>query len=112
MNGAFLGYGVDYANLGKETANMVCEILVDKKPVSSMNVRTFDNGTATINTEICEKLGYNFEELKTIFAPRFNPSQLPRNLKSNSGIRVRRNGLSLRPESLFPKLQKLRRNGD
>ncbi len=69
LNGAFLGYGVDYANLGKETANMVCEILVDKKPVSSMNVRTFDNGTATINTEICEKLGYNFEELKTIFAP-------------------------------------------
>ena len=26
LNGAFLGYGVDYANLGVETANMVAEI--------------------------------------------------------------------------------------
>ena len=69
LNGAFLGYGVDYAKLGQETANMVCEILVDKKPISSMSVRTFDNGTATINTETCEKLGYSFEELKTVFAP-------------------------------------------
>ena len=28
LNGAFLGYGVDYANLGVETANMICDILV------------------------------------------------------------------------------------
>ena len=29
LNGAFLGYGVDYANLGVETANMVADILLD-----------------------------------------------------------------------------------
>ena len=29
LNGAFLGYGVDYANLGVETANMIAAILMD-----------------------------------------------------------------------------------
>ena len=29
LNGAFLGYGVDYANLGVETANMVADILLN-----------------------------------------------------------------------------------
>ena len=69
LNGAFLGYGVDYANLGVETANMIASILLDGADPAETPVKTFDNGTATINTEICEKLGYNFEELKTIFAP-------------------------------------------
>ena len=31
LNGAFVGYGVDYANLGKETANIIASILIDKK---------------------------------------------------------------------------------
>lgn len=69
LNGAFLGYGVDYANLGVETANMVAEILLDGKKPTELPVRTFDNGTATINTEICEKLGYDFATLKDLFAP-------------------------------------------
>ena len=69
LNGAFLGYGVDYANLGVETANMIASILLDGADPAATAIKTFDNGTATINTEICEKLGYNFEELKTIFAP-------------------------------------------
>lgn len=30
----------------------------------------FDNGTATINTEICAKLGYNFDEVSKLFAPK------------------------------------------
>ena len=29
LNGAFCGYGVDYINLGVETANMINSILVD-----------------------------------------------------------------------------------
>ena len=29
LNGAFLGYGVDYANLGVETANMIADILLN-----------------------------------------------------------------------------------
>ena len=51
LNGAFLGYGVDYANLGRETADMIAEILVDGKAPATLAVKTFDNGTATVNTE-------------------------------------------------------------
>ena len=69
LNGAFLGYGVDYANLGVETANMIAEILLDGKNPGELAVRTFDNGTATVNTEVCEKLGYDFAEIEAVFAP-------------------------------------------
>ena len=67
LNGAFLGYGVDYANLGKETADMIYEVLVNKADISSLSVKTFDNGTATINTDIVEKLGLDLDTLKTQF---------------------------------------------
>ncbi len=69
LNGAFLGYGVDYANLGRETAQMVCEILVNGADPAELPVRTFDNGTATINTETCEAIGYDYDELVKIFEP-------------------------------------------
>lgn len=65
LNGAFLGYGVDYAALGVETANMIADILVNEKDVACEPVKFFDNGTATINTEISEKLGYNLDDVKT-----------------------------------------------
>ncbi len=69
LNGAFLGYGVDYANLGEQTAEMIAEILVDKKDPATMAVRTFDNGTATVNTETCEALGLKFEEVSEKIKP-------------------------------------------
>ncbi len=69
LNGAFLGYGVDYANLGVETANMIKGILVDGNDPASTPVMTFDNGTATINTDTCEILGLDFEQLKEVFGP-------------------------------------------
>ncbi len=69
LNGAFLGYGVDYANLGVETAEMVKEILIDKKNPAEVSVRTFDNGTATINTETCKAIGFDYETLKKAFGP-------------------------------------------
>ena len=69
LNGAFLGYGVDYANLGVETANMVADILLNGKNPGEVPVLTFDNGTATINTDICEQLGLDFDEIKEKFAP-------------------------------------------
>ena len=69
LNGAFLGYGVDYANLGVETAEMVKEILIDKKNPAEVAVRTFDNGTATINTETCKAVGFDLETVKKAFAP-------------------------------------------
>lgn len=69
LNGAFLGYGVKYTDLGKETANMVAEILLDGKDPAEMAVRTFDNGTATINTEVCARLGMDYETVAKSIAP-------------------------------------------
>ncbi|MGM9947557.1 ABC transporter substrate-binding protein [Floccifex sp.] len=69
LNGAFLGYGVDYANLGVETADMIAQVLLDKENPSTLAVRTFDNGTATINTETCTALGFDFETIKKAFEP-------------------------------------------
>lgn len=69
LNGAFLGYGVDYANLGRETADMIASILTEGKDPATTPVITFDNGTATVNTEICEKLGLDFDTVSETFAP-------------------------------------------
>lgn len=69
LNGAFLGYGVDYANLGRETADMIASILTEGKDPATTPVITFDNGTATVNTEICEKLGLDFDTVSEAFVP-------------------------------------------
>ena len=69
LNGAFLGYGVDYANLGVETGNMIAEILLGGKNPGEVPVLTFDNGTATVNTEICEELGLDYDKIAETFAP-------------------------------------------
>ncbi len=69
LNGAFLGYGVDYANLGVETADMVAEILLEGKAPASLAVKTFDNGTATVNTETCTALGLDYDTVAATFAP-------------------------------------------
>ena len=57
LNGAFVGYGVDYVQLGEATADMVVELLCDGKTPADLPFQTFDNGIATINTETCEALG-------------------------------------------------------
>ena len=69
LNGAFLGYGVDYANLGRETGNMVAAILLDGAVPASTPVKTFDNGTATINTDTCALLNLKYDEVAALFAP-------------------------------------------
>ena len=69
LNGAFVGYGVDYAELGRATADMVKEILVDGSDPAKTPVLTFDNGTATVNTETCEALGFDYEEIAKAFEP-------------------------------------------
>ena len=69
LNGAFLGYGVDYANLGRVTGDMVAAILVDGADPAVTPVQTFDNGTATVNTETCAAIGFDFETIKEAFAP-------------------------------------------
>lgn len=67
LNGAFVGYGVDYANLGRATADMVMQILVEGADPATTAVQTFDNGIATINTESCTALGYDLSAIKTAF---------------------------------------------
>ncbi len=69
LNGAFLGYGVDYANLGVETGNMVADILMNGKNPAEVPVMTFDNGTATVNIETCEAIGFDFDLISEAFAP-------------------------------------------
>lgn len=68
LNGAFLGFGVDYSNLGVETADMVVDILVNGAEPASTAVRFFDNGLATVNTETCDALGLDLDSIKEAFA--------------------------------------------
>ena len=69
LNGAFLGYGVDYANLGVETANMIAQILLEGRDPGALPVMTFDNGTATVNTDTCAALGLDYDKIAETFAP-------------------------------------------
>lgn len=69
LNGAFCGYGVDYANLGVATADMAADILVNGKNPADVPVETFDNGIATVNTDTCEALGLNFDDVKNAMQP-------------------------------------------
>ena len=73
LNGAFLGYGVNYEELGTATADMVVEILVNGADPAATAVVTLDNGIATVNTETAEAIGLDYsmfagmcDELKEI----------------------------------------------
>ena len=67
LNGAFVGYGVDYTKLGTITADMVVQVLVDGKDPATLPVTTFDNGIAMINTESCAAIGYDLTAVKQAF---------------------------------------------
>lgn len=69
LNGAFCGYGVDYANLGVMTADMVVDVLVNGADPATTPVQTFDNGIATVNTDTCKALGLKLDTIKKDFAP-------------------------------------------
>ena len=69
LNGAFLGYGVDYVQLGTQTADLVGQVLLDGTKPGDIPYVSFDNGTAAINVETAAALGYDLEQLKTDFAP-------------------------------------------
>ena len=72
LNGALVGYGVDYVQLGEATADMVAEILCDGKSATEMPYQTFDNGIVTINTETAAALGFEgnkLDALKEAFKP-------------------------------------------
>lgn len=59
LNGAFCGYGVNYANLGTATADMVVDILTGADPAKTA-VQMLDNGIATVNTETAEAIGLDY----------------------------------------------------
>lgn len=69
LNGAFLGFGINYADLGTETADMVSNILVGGQDPASYAVVTLGNGIATINTETAERLGYDLQATEDAFKP-------------------------------------------
>lgn len=69
LNGAFAGYGVDYANLGVETADMAADILLNGSDPGTTPVKTFDNGIVTINTETAETLGLDLSTVEEAFKP-------------------------------------------
>ena len=48
---------------------MVAEILLEGADPASTPVMTFDNGTATVNTETCAALGMDYAEIEALFAP-------------------------------------------
>lgn len=69
LNGAFLGFGINYADLGTGTADLVSEILVDGADPANTAVVTYDNGIATVNEETAEALGFDIAELEAAFEP-------------------------------------------
>ncbi len=67
--GAFCGYGVDYANLGTMTADMIVDLLTGGQDPATTPVMTFDNGKASINTDTCAALGLDYDEVVQIIEP-------------------------------------------
>ena len=67
LNGAFLGFGVNYADLGKETADMAAEILLKQQDPGSVAVKTFDNGIVTLNEEMMAVLGMDMDSAEKAF---------------------------------------------
>lgn len=60
LNGAFLGFGVNYVDLGTATADMVVDVLVNGADPANTAVVTLDNGIATINTDTAEAIGLDY----------------------------------------------------
>ena len=69
LNGAFCSYGVDYINLGTMTADMVVDMFINDGNPATTPVMIFDSGTATVNTEIADLLGFDMNEIRAAFEP-------------------------------------------
>ena len=73
LNGALLGYGVNYENLGTLTADMVIDIVVNGAVPEETPVQKLQEGILTVNTETADALGIDYtiftdycDELKEI----------------------------------------------
>ena len=67
LNDAFFGYGVDYDDLGAETANMVADLLVNGADPANTPVVILAHEAATINTETCQALGLTLDQVREAF---------------------------------------------
>lgn len=66
LNGAFLGFGVNYENLGTKTADMAVEILVKGAKPAEMAVQTLADGIITVNIETAEAVGIDYSVFKDL----------------------------------------------
>lgn len=66
LNGAFCGYGVNYAQLGVVTADMIADILVNGKNPAEVPVQLLDNGIATVNIETAAALELDYGMFKDL----------------------------------------------
>ena len=64
LNGAFCGYGVNYVTLGKATADMVVEVLVNGAKPAETAVQIMSSGIAMVNTETAEAIGLDYTVFK------------------------------------------------
>lgn len=70
QGGILLARGISYHELGKETAIMAKQILVDKKDISEIPVRTLDKLTKKVNVKTMEALGLS-KDLKVFEGAEF-----------------------------------------
>ena len=66
LNGAFCGYGVNYEELGTETAKIAIDVLVNGKKPAETAVKTLDNGIAMGNTETASAIGVDYSSFKDL----------------------------------------------
>ncbi|MBP3678542.1 MAG: ABC transporter substrate-binding protein [Agathobacter sp.] len=64
LNGAFMGYGVNYENLGTLTADMVVDIVVNGANPAATPVKKLEEGILTVNTDTAKALGIDFSIFK------------------------------------------------
>lgn len=64
LNGALLGYGVNYENLGTLTADMVIDIVVNGADPAETAVKKLEEGILTVNTDTAKALDIDFNIFK------------------------------------------------
>lgn len=64
LNGALLGYGVNYENLGTLTADMVIDIVVNGANPAETPVKKLEEGILTVNTDTAKALDIDFTIFK------------------------------------------------
>lgn len=64
LNGAFMGYGVNYENLGTLTADMVIDIVVNGADPAETPVKKLEEGILTVNTDTAKALDIDFSIFK------------------------------------------------